>query len=157
MTSEPSRLFRGGVPLSPDVERLMQHFGDVAVGQVIEHAQLESVLGTHRRSARYRSVLTAFRKKMLQLRQRVLDGRCVPGVGLKCLTDEQTVGHIGDRMRSLRRETGRLRVKAATVDVGALSEIGRAGFEMEQRVMAAIHVAVTPTRLPSQRRLTIGS
>lgn len=152
-----SSVFKGGIPAAPDVEKLIAAFGDTRAGEVIPHTKIEKILDKPRGSSRYRLVVQKFKRSMLLLRGRVLDGRVSAGEGLKCLTDDQTVGHLGDEVRGVRRRVSRMRVKSSTVDPTALSDLGRAGFESTQRIVASLHVAVTPTRLPSQRSLTHGS
>lgn len=150
-------IFKGGIPIAPDVEKLFAAYGDVALGTVIKHEQIEAVLGKERSSHRYRTVVTAFRKRMLAVSRRVLDGRCVAGQGYKVLTSEQTVGHLAAEQDGVRRKVGVWRLKGATVDEHDLSEVGRSGFEMEKRVIAAMHVALIPTRLPALKKLVSGS
>jgi len=84
-----TKVYFGGVPTDGDVRNLMDHFGQPKPGDEIPHEEVEAVLHSTREASRYRTVTTAWRKKML--REHNVDLSALPGVGFRCLTDAERV------------------------------------------------------------------
>lgn len=53
-----------GRPVAPDVRKLVERFGVVARGQDISHDAIEGLIGAKRDENRYRTVTTAWRKRV---------------------------------------------------------------------------------------------
>jgi len=59
-------LFRGGVPTDIDVERLAARWGIPDEGVVIPYAEVAEAIGQPHGSNRYRSVVSAWRRRLLR-------------------------------------------------------------------------------------------
>ena len=85
-------LYFRGVPVQPDVDLLVKEFGELTRdGRVIPHKNMEKTLGLTRDKSRYRTVLTAYRKRAWDLYEVSLSGRRAMGEGYRCLTADETV------------------------------------------------------------------
>lgn len=98
-----AKMFFGGVPVAPDVSRLIEHFGITKPGDHIPHEQVETVLGLDRKKNRYRTVTKAWCDALWEqhnVRQIVRDG------GFETLTPEQRMDY-GEyqRTKGVRRMT----------------------------------------------------
>lgn len=83
--------FKRGIPTKLDVEKLIKRFGVPIVGSVIEYADIEKELGTHRRSHRFGSVVTAWRKRLDRENNLVLAGNRMGG--FEVLTAKRRVSY----------------------------------------------------------------
>ena len=60
-------LFIGGVPTEPDVKRLIDAFPSIASDIEITHAEISKILGVDAKSARYRTITSAWRRLLLRV------------------------------------------------------------------------------------------
>lgn len=60
-----SKPFFGGVPTDTEVQKLVEAYRDAAIDTVLPHEELEKLAGAKRRTSRYRTIITAWRKRML--------------------------------------------------------------------------------------------
>ena len=87
-------LFFGGVPVGPDVDALDMAFPDLKHDQILTHDEVSSVVDYPWRSSRYRTVLSAWRKRLFEERQ--IELQAIRSVGLKVMTNTERVEcHIG--------------------------------------------------------------
>lgn len=104
-------LFLGGVPTGPDVLRLIESFPDLKPGDEVTHERISSVIGQDRESNRYKSVVTAWRKKMF--RDHNIDMEAVQNVGFRVLNSIERVSAgvkgVGKNVRGLVRSESRIR------------------------------------------------
>lgn len=106
-----------------DVQRLWTAFPDLLPdGRVITHDQIEAVLQEPRTSARYRRVVSKWRRQLWTERSVVLDGISARGRGYVSVTNEEMPrqGHRDGRV-GLRKIKKAIAV-AATPEDAALSE-----------------------------------
>lgn len=113
------KLFLGGIPTRPDVQRLMEAF-KTEPGTVIDYADVEVILGITRDQARFRTVTDAWRA---QLQREFARQTIAEGGTFRVLTPEQQVSHGVKRMtmhgRAIRKTvigTERIEVSKLTGD-----------------------------------------
>lgn len=152
------RMFFGGIPTEPDVRRLMDRFGDPGPGMLIEYETLEKEIGKPRTSSRFRTVVSAWRARLLKEHNRV--GMAVPSRGIRILREEERAGHAASGHRRGVRQVVRSARDAALIRLDQLSgdartqaeQVQKVGGDMAQaavngaRVLAAI--MRPPTQLP---------
>jgi len=114
-----SKLFLRGVPVGPDVDKLIKAFGPLARdGKIITHGDMEKVLGINRLESRYRTVLTAFRKRVWDLYEVALSGRRAIGQGYRCLTANEVVEEAQKAGRATTKRT-----RQALIEVTSMPDI----------------------------------
>lgn len=84
-----TNVFFGGVPTGAEVNKLIEAFGVPAEGETITHEEIEAALGLAKDTNRYRTVTTAWRKKMLV--DNNLDTCAVPGEGFRFMPPAERV------------------------------------------------------------------
>jgi hypothetical protein len=136
-----------GRPTEPQVRALMEQFGAVERGTTIPHADLESALGLKRKDLRYRTVVSAWRDRMVREKGVYLEARA--GVGYEALTGDNQMKVPTKKIRSAARGIFRgLKVAEHTPDE-TLSEPARAqklhmltrGWDLLQAVRAEARTA----------------
>ena len=90
-----------GIPVAPDVKRLMEAFGVPAESTKIPYDAVERLLGKDRKSHRFKTVTTAWRAELL--RDHNVEIGVEASVGFVALTPSQRVKHGSGRVeRGLR-------------------------------------------------------
>ena len=84
-----SKPFFGGIPTKPDVDRLLTL--EVSEGDIIRHETISQKIGVEYGTNRYRGVVGAWRKTLLQQKNLLLVS--LPNVGYKALTPTERVSH----------------------------------------------------------------
>lgn len=112
-----SRIFRGGVPTGPDVALLMAL--DPQPGASVSYEEIEAAIGCDHNSPRFRTVTTAWRKRLFH--ERLLQSVAQGGAFL-FLTPEQAHDRAVFGFARLGRATGRVLVKAEAIDRRELPE-----------------------------------
>lgn len=84
-----AKLFLGGMPTDIDVRKLVERFGEPAIGVEIEHHEVEDCLGLNRKSARFRSVTLAWRRRLLKDHNIHLAAQ--PSVGFRSLDPAERI------------------------------------------------------------------
>lgn len=112
----------GGMPTAPDVTRLMETFpvSEMAEGDVIKHSAIASALRISKSSTRYRSVVSAWRKK-LRIEHNI-DVAAETGIGYRVLSDSERVSHGLRDYRSSTRKLVRAADRIARANPEKLSE-----------------------------------
>lgn len=82
-----SKVHFGGIPTDVDVRKLVDEFGKPAVGSEITHEQIEQVLRIERASNRYKTVVSAWRKRLIDSHGIVMGA--VAGVGYRSLNEAE--------------------------------------------------------------------
>lgn len=126
-----SRLFRGGVPTGPDVEKLMAL--GVSPGDRVLYDDVERLLGLKRASNRWHSVTIAWRKRLFREQHIQTEA---DGEAFVILTADQAVSSAIKHMTGIGRAAGRVVVRVETIDQAALSP--RA---LDQHVLVRRHAA----------------
>lgn len=111
-------VFFGGIPTDIEVAKLEEAFGTPDEGVVLNYEDIDGVLGMSRDEARWRSVVGAWRKKLL--REKNLTSRGVRNEGILFHNASQRVDHLKGRARQeVRRlvETNRLADTTPTKDL----------------------------------------
>lgn len=102
-----SELHFTGLPTGPQVRKLEEAYPDLNAlrGTFITHEAVERIIGEQRESTRYKTVTSAWRRKILNSLGIVLDGQGeAQGVGFRVLTHgEQLHKGVGWRRQAARR------------------------------------------------------
>jgi len=153
-----------GTPCDLDVRRLEAAFGVSEIGVVIEHEAIAGVLGVARTSSRYRSVVSAWRRK-LEREHNVRPG-AARGTGYQALDARQRVEEsvadalIGTRKtvraaaRCSRVVTDDPRLQAQQVQ---LQRLGAAVHAVTTKAMHGIAPPEKPQQMPRRVRPPAGS
>lgn len=124
----------GGVPTEPDVKRLLSSIA-VERGEEVSHETVEAILGIDREQSRYRTVTTAWRRRVL--REFNTDTVAVAGVGFRFLLEGERVSEsikdFGKGTRKIGRSLGRI----SRVETEQLSDGERTVVDHGRRLMAA--------------------
>ena len=129
-----SKMFFGGLPPGPDVNKLAQHFDDLRHGQIIPHDELAAVIGLDHRAHRYRSIIAAWRKT-LKLDEGI-EMQAIRGVGLRVMSDPERVdAHVAKTSVGI-RVIGRAGKDLARVPRDTLPTPVRAKADNAQMVIA---------------------
>lgn len=111
-------VFFGGIPTDVDVAKLEEAFGTPTEGLVLHYEDIDEVLGMTKDEPRWRSVVGAWRKKLL--REKNLTSRGVRNEGILFHDASQRVDHLKGRAKQeVRRlvETNRLANTTPTKDL----------------------------------------
>lgn len=84
-----SKMFFAGVPTGADVRKLKDAFGVPEAGTEITHDQIEAVIGVERTEHRYRTVVAAWRKALMN--ENNVDLGTVAGAGYRALSAPERV------------------------------------------------------------------
>lgn len=120
--------FVSGIPTDPDVRKLMEAFGKPSDG------------------ARYRTVTTAWRKKLH--REHNIIVLADPGVGFKVATPDERVESGHSKMRTGQRITKRAFQVIGSTDLARVTPENRAQAERDMRVAKAV---LTAARIESTK------
>lgn len=150
----PARPFFGGVPTAPDVEKLLEHFGVPQPG-VITYSDLSEVLGMRWRTARFRSVVDAWRHRLR--REHNISTRAELGEGIRILAEHERADVARDQLRRGARSSAKAVREVRDTRIEQLDEKQRAHHDhvamVAERIFHATTEAVrqiTPPRAPRQ-------
>lgn len=131
-------LFFGGVPTSPDVDKLIKEF-DAAPGSQISYEQVEQCIGVSIKEFRFRTVTNAWRKRVF--REKLIQSEADGGV-FKFLTADEACDSGVKGLWRIGRATGRLRVHVEAIDpAAASSDAKRDKINLVRRASHAMHEA----------------
>jgi len=141
-----SNVFSGGVPYAVDVKRLREAWpiDRLEEGVLVPHEELEAVLNLERGTQRYYGVINSWMGKI-----RTETGIYMvwtPGDGVRVLAPAGILSHAETRTRQKIKQTGRAIRTFAWVQRDRLDEVGQARLDHQQRVAAALKMAIDATR-----------
>ena len=131
-----SKLFLGGIPTAPDVKKLREAFDGLEVGAEISHQEVEEITDCDRKSSRYRSVTTAWRKEVL--RELNVQIESVPGEGFRILNATERLIHGHKRFSEGTRKQARSIRRVSMIPDKELTQIERSKRDHMQRIGAKI-------------------
>jgi hypothetical protein len=146
MNETNNGFFNGGIPTEPDVRKLMDAFGVPNEGALFSHESISRIIECDPKSHRYRSVTTAWRKKLEHEHNVVLIA--VPGIGYKVGTPDDRVEHGHGKLRSGQRITRRAYRVIGTTDLSRATPANRKQAERDLSVAKAI---MTAARIESRK------
>jgi hypothetical protein len=111
------KLFRGGVPTGSDVDKLMKL--DPQPGVTIPYETVEREIGLDQRASRFRTVTTAWRRRLF--RERMLQSTAEAGA-FRFLTAEEAHANSLTGFTRLGKATGRVVARAEAVDTRDLPD-----------------------------------
>lgn len=113
-------LFLGGIPTEPDVQKLIDAFKDPSEGQIITWQEIANVIEEPYGSSRFRTVVTAWRKRLFRTRNiHLLIKR---GQGLYAGSPPERIRDSGKRFVKGYRTIHRASVVSAATDRSRLTE-----------------------------------
>lgn len=110
-------LFKGGIPTGMDVDKLLKEF-DVRPGTQISYESIEQSLGIKRAESRFRTVTTAWRKRLF--RERLIQSVAEGGY-FRFLTADEAHDQGRSSLRKIGRATGRLATQVEAVNADELT------------------------------------
>lgn len=113
----------GGVPIAPDVKKLMEHYGTPEAGKLISYDELSEVLGIHRDKNRFKTVLYKWRKEMEEERNVVFVAEA--GKGLRRLKEPDRVDYAAKELGWASKRTIRAHRRATLIKPEELDEHSR--------------------------------
>lgn len=131
--------FNTGIPTAPDVDRLEKALGIPDPGDVITYDQICSAINEKRESSRYGSVVSAWRKRLLNEHDLLL--LPVPKVGLKAASASEMVHFTANRYKGHLRGISRCGNIAIKADTTKLTTEERKVQEHLTRASAALRLA----------------
>lgn len=148
--------FRGG-PTDGQVQLLMAAFGTPKVGALITHEDVEATVGQQRTQHRYKSIVRAWRRTLLDKHN--VDMGAVAGIGWKALRDDERIdaGIKGNRagvrkiVRSVRRSDAVVTEDLVLVQKQMIQR--RLGIAMQAEYAAATKalVAIPPPSMQNPK------
>jgi hypothetical protein len=145
----PTTIFPGGLPTEPELAKLDAAFLPVKTpGFVIKHEEFEAVIGSKRATPRYRTVLEAWRRRILKHHNHITGP--VRGVGIKFLLPDEQSEKVCDQFGQGMRKVKRAHALSFRTDVARMSPEYRRSNEHVQRVTSALilHAATAAKELP---------
>lgn len=131
-----SRMFFAGMPTEPDVKKLREHFSELPEGLEIPHEEIETCIAAKRDQSRYRTIVTAWRKSLLN--QNNVELGSVAGVGYKVLTPGERLRHNYDGFQQGTRKQARSIRRVSIIPDDRLSLPERGKRDHIQRMGAMI-------------------
>lgn len=126
-----SMVFRGGVPIRPDVERIMKEHGELRHGDLVPHSMIENVIGVKRGSNRYQTVVASWRKRLF--RELALQFSPEGDNGYRVMTPEQCNSAAVNDIGKVSRAAYRTAVRLDAIDTQRLSEQGKQTHQIARR------------------------
>lgn len=140
--SSNEKLFFGGVPTAPDVTLLLEAIppDSMEPGSVYTHADLASVFTVSPKSNRYRSVVAAWRNKILQ--DHNIDITAEIGVGYRVLKDDERITHGVRDAKGARKKLTRAAHRIDRADRSLLTDAQRKQADHAVRLFGAQALAL---------------
>lgn len=129
-----SKLFFGGVPTGPDVDRLMKGI-EIEAGARIPYKIVEDLIGTSVSEHRFRSVTNAWRKRVF--REKAFEIKAEGGCFVILTPDEALTNGITSFHR-VGRALGRANVKVSVINETQLSSERAATKRLLQREIGLV-------------------
>ena len=141
-----SNIFRGGIPYSVDVRRLIETFPvpSLTEGRLITHTQLEEAVNSPRGSQRYYGVVNSWIARM-----RAANGIYMiweQGAGILVLDPAKLLEHAETKTRQKIRQTNKAVSIHGWVDRARLNSLGQRRFDHNKRVFEVLREAMQVAR-----------
>ncbi len=125
------KVFFGGMPIKPDVDRLLSVFSKITHGDVIKHEDVARVIGQPYKSNRYRGVVAAWINSVRTQTAMQIVGEF--GVGFRVLTHDEASKRGDKYLKHIRRTAYKGSVLNDAVDTNQLSEQGKSQHQIRRR------------------------
>lgn len=126
-----------GIPIAPDVDRLMTIAFEV--DKVYRHEDLTRAIGELGITARYRTVINGLKRRLR--RERNMDLQAVMGLGYKVLNDNERVDAGIHDLRRTVRGVAKAADRMQAADSSKLDELHRAQQDHGVRLAVELHNA----------------
>jgi len=153
-------VFGGGIPWGPDVRKLLDKFGTPEPG-LITHEEIGEEIGEDWRSARYRGVVSSWRKHLWS--EMNIDTHAESGEGIRILTEVERVECTTRDFRGVVRKTRRAYTRGGSIQAVKLDDVSRRKHDHLMRAVGAVVTSATenaksltaalrsPDRLPQKK------
>lgn len=131
--------FAHGIPTEPDVATLMEAFKVPSVGTVIQHGAIETLIKQDRKTCRYKSVTTAWRRKLYKDHNVIMGS--IPSVGFKSLEPDERADFIGAKYKTGIRHVKRSQSVAIRTDLAGMTPESRRTVNHVKSTAAALVLA----------------
>lgn len=140
----------GGLPTGPEVKKLRAAFPKIEElrGSMIEHGQLEEILGYSRGCNRYRTVVMAWRKAVERETGVVISGIQARGEGFMVLPDGEQVSFGVRERKAAGRKIRRAFSVIQSTDAAKLSDQEKAVRRHELLFVGKMHAMLAEARKP---------
>lgn len=129
-----SKIFLGGVPTGPEVERLMKEV-EAGPGIEVSYETVEQLIDVKRTDHRFRSVTNSWRKRLF--REKALEVKAEGGRFLMLTPDEALSSGI-NAFHKVGRALGRTSVKVAVINEAGLTPARAETKRLMQREIEAV-------------------
>jgi hypothetical protein len=139
-----SKVFFSGVPTKPDVDKLLAKWPDINPGLVIEYSDIEKTIACNRKSHRYATVVTKWRKALYRDRNLVLEP--LKGEAFEVLAPNGRIDYAHEQFKSGLRKTSKAAHIVSTTDQSQLDDSRKGVAEAVSRMhaMFALNAANPP-------------
>jgi len=134
-------IWSAGIPTAPDVDAILEKYRLTCPGDGVRHDQIESLLNIKRNTHRYRSIITAVKRRLERERNLIL--AAMPGIGFTVLDNNERVDAGSNKMHM----AGRAARRAVVLANGAT----RTELDAEHQAKADHMVVVSATILGALR------
>lgn len=134
-----SRMFLGGVPTGPEVDRLIKEI-EARAGVEVTYEQVERITGVRQRENRFRSVTAAWRKRMF--REKGIEVKAEGGRFLMLTPDEALSSGISS-FHKAGRALGRTSIKISVINE---TELAPARAETKRLLQRELDVVTDAAR-----------
>jgi len=135
-TGPDGQLYFRGIPVAPDVRKLIEAFGKPKEGVPIPYPEVESVLGYSKESHRFKTVTTSWRAELL--RDQNIEIGCDPGNGFVALTPSERVKEGSSKVQKGLRSVVRGGKRLHVIDDRRLDPTEQA--TRQHRIQMAAHI-----------------
>ena len=139
MKSNTNAPFFGGLPTKIDVDRLMEIFRRFVEGDIIPYPEIEAAIKEKRQSSRFRSVVVAWRKRLMKEENALLIA--VPNDGYRIAPPAERMTFSAAQTFQGRKRIMRGAAVAAATDEGRLSPEHKKLREHLQTLPARLRLA----------------
>lgn len=150
--------YLGGVPTDADVQKISDALMPLGVGDQIDHAEIESIIGLDRNASRYRTITAAWRK--LLRKDHNIELLALAGVGFRVMSPDERI----DAGVSGVKAGARKQIRSINIAVSAKTEdrvlahkqavLNRYGIEVMRQLKETTHgLALPAPPSPAPRRV----
>lgn len=136
MFDEEGKVFFGGVPTDPEVQRLKDTYAIPEVGQVISYDEVAAVIGCDRKGARFKTVTLRWRSQMERDYGIIIGVR--RGIGFVVLNPREKVGLSASKLEAGIKSIKRSNKVVSMVDRAELTDVEKHVADHIARVTSAL-------------------
>lgn len=149
-----NRAYFGGMPTSIDIKKLLDHWpiSEMKVHDIFLHSEIEEIIQTPKKSNRYQTVTTRWRKRVRSDTQKIVIGPMPDGTGFWVLSESEKHELSRCRLRESFRKARETLIVNAITDRKQLTAEEQGEYDHTQKMGAAMRAIAQVKRdqqLPS--------